>query len=189
MEYYHILAQSLPTLPPRMRVAFATACAERVRLIYEFLAESEVEAFDQVLAQLWAWVANGTALPDGPTDARVRLTAKFQAFMDDEESGSEVNSLRTLLLAIDACSDPTTESSEDAAFSGVQTASGSSVNLARSRQARAEEERFQLAVLDIVRAWQGPEFDMKMFEPVGWTAEHGWPTAEWVEQYRTNPKW
>lgn len=189
MDHDQPLEQLLPTLSPRMRAAFAGACAERARALFESVADDDPEWFFDALGFVWDFAEGKEPDRDEVTAMEARVRDLYDRMIEAEESGYEADALRSLLGALGSIGDKTAESAEEAAQFAIDAAGGTSSDDAHIAQAQAEEEQFQLAVLDIVTAWLKPGIDLIAFEPVGWTEDDGWPEPRWLTRFESDETW
>jgi hypothetical protein len=181
-EHEETLRRTLPKLRPRLRAAFAGACAERGRMLYESV-DDDSDFFFDALNFVWDYAMG----QDIDVPALEKMIAQVQELydqkMEDEESGPDTDALRSLLGAMRSVTDPSTEPAEDASFFAVDMAGNTASSKKATDAAQAEEEKWQLAVLDVVKKWRGDKIDVDAFESVGWTEDDGWPEPKWLERF------
>jgi hypothetical protein len=189
MDHDEALSRVLPELSQRMRAAFAGACAERARALYESVADDDPEWFFDALGLVWDFAEGKDPDPTAVAAVEARVRRMYDDMMEAEESGHEADSLRSLLGALGSIEDPTIESAEEAAQFAIDAAGGTSIDDDHIARAQEEEEKFQLTVLGIVKSWKKPAIQLTEFEPVGWTEDEGWPEASWLTQFEENERW
>lgn len=172
-----------------MRAAFAGACAERVRALYELVADDDPEWFFDALGFVWDFAEGQDPDPTAVAEMQARVQGMYDDMMEAEESGYEADSLRSLLGALGSITDPTTESAEEAAQFAIDAAGGTTLEDEHIDQAQEEEAKWQLEVLDIVKSWKQPAIHLTAFEPIGWNEDEGWPEANWLREFENNERW
>lgn len=183
MDHEEALRRTLPKLRPRLRTAFAGACVERTRMVYESMEPDDSDFFFDALLLVWAY-ARGEDVDVPALETMIdQVQALYDQKMEDEESGPHTDALRSLLGAMRSITDPTTEPAEDASSFAVDMAGNTTTSKKAADVAQAEEEKWQLAVLDVVRQWPDDKIDVDAFEPVGWTDDEGFPEPKWLQRF------
>ncbi len=188
MDHETALQRILPLLPPRKRAAFAGACAERARALFEATSEDDPEWFFDALGFVWDFAEGKDPAREKVDEMEDRVQAVYDQLAEDEDT-YRAAAVRSLLGALGSIHDPSTESAEVAAQFAVDAASGTTFEDEHVELAEQEEEKFQLAVLDIVQSWAGETIRLRAFKPIGWTDDDGWPEAKWLERLENDPSW
>ncbi|NJK31991.1 MAG: hypothetical protein HC927_05970 [Deltaproteobacteria bacterium] len=189
MTYKNTLHKTLPALPQRKRVAFAAACAERVRSLFETETEEDRDWFFDAIVFLWKFAYGHDISAEMIADMRAKVESFYDDLMEVEDYGYDASAVQCLRAALNAIHDPTTRSAKNAAAFAIDVAGLSSIRDEHIKLAQTEEETFQMKVLEVLRQWPGETIRMRTFKPVGWTDDDGWPDPQWFERLENDPSW
>lgn len=182
--------EELTGLSQRKRVAFAAGCVERARALFDSVTNCEEEWYYDAIDVVWNYVMGLPWTPEQIADAKKTVDGVLDGYADEEETGYLYAAVRALRHALDAPDDPSTESAESAAAFSIDAATGSTVEDTHIDEAEAEEDRFQGAVLDLLKPLPADDpIGLDVFEALGWDDEEGWPDPKWLTRYEEDDTW
>jgi hypothetical protein len=157
--------ERLDRLPRHLRTAFAAACAERVLPVYEFDGyEEDDDSLERASEIVWK-AACGVRVEPRALDIMEQAVRDVTPSADDEPGfGPSIYSALTVLGALQAVEDETSDSAKRAGWS--ERDAYASVAQDKQEGARSEQA-WQERALDLLESWGDKPVTRDMFEPLG----------------------
>lgn len=152
------LTNDLTRLTRRLRTAFAAACAQRVLVIHDIMAQSGASRSGAALAVDTAWQFAEGAQIDKHQLARVKAELDRAFPEPDLGGGSDHAAVAAAAYALDAIDDDDPDSAEMAAARACEA-----IRMLDSDEGAEEESEWQLGVLQSLKDWRAEAIDRDLF--------------------------